>query len=131
MVIHVVEIHGTEFKPDFLKIMKGQYVEWRVSDKKISPEDLAKPKTHILSFFDGAQHVESPALKRGSKQDTFKWLFKFGKRLGNPLLRPLTEKQEPGNLMVEVKCEIYSRMKGRMEVVDPQPKKVYPPLRII
>ena len=54
IVIHVVEIHGTEFKPDFLKILKGEYVEWRVSSKKIDPDDLAKPKTHILGFNDGA-----------------------------------------------------------------------------
>lgn len=54
IVIHVVEIHGTEFKPDFLKILKGQYVEWRVSSKNIGPDDLAKPKTHIIGFNDGA-----------------------------------------------------------------------------
>jgi hypothetical protein len=121
VVIHVVEIHGTEFKPDYLKIMKGQYVEWRVSNRNIQ-DDLGKPKTHIIGFNDGAQRVESHPIRRGSKQDSFKWLFKFGKRLGNPLLRPMTEKEEPANLnlIVEYNCEIYSRMKGRIEVIDPQ-----------
>jgi hypothetical protein len=33
----------------------------------------------------------------------------------------MTEKEEPANLnlIVEYNCEIYSRMKGRIEVIDP------------
>ena len=28
--VHTIEIRGTEFKPSFLKILKGQTVEWKL-----------------------------------------------------------------------------------------------------
>ena len=68
----------------------------------------------MIAFFDGAQNVESPTLKPNVLSH-FRWTF-------DECVAPIQSHMKgPRSLTVDYKCQIYSWMKGRIEVVDPNP----------
>ena len=77
-----------EFIPSVLRIEKGSTVTWRV---------YSSARSHIL-FFDEIC-VESPKLEPGHRNDSFSLNF-----------------QDVGTF--EYSCCIFSRMRGKVEVID-------------
>ena len=102
---HIIQIKNDFFYPCFLKIERNSVVEWRVSVDNMEQNENSlfffASRSHVISFSN--LNAETKPLTKNS--DGFKVRF-----------------LEPG--VYNFRCQIYTRMRGRIEVVDHRPNKV-------
>jgi len=98
---HTVHVKGANFEPAYLKVERGSIVEWVVLPQTPTSDprefDIESRQSHVIAFSD--LPTESPVLR---EHQSFRVRF-----------------LERG--VFNYQCQIYPRMKGRVEVVDKQP----------
>lgn len=110
-MIHNVHILNDKFEPAYLKIQRGEVVQWSLGSSESTQNDDSKSslyhcgkRMHVISF--DTLNEESEPLKE--EKDTFKVrFFQTG--------------------LFSYRCSIYTRIKGTIEVFDPHQKSFSPP----
>jgi len=99
-----IEIKDKTFKPDYLKVERGSIVQWIMCNDAIESNEnslyFEKSRSHVIAFDSIADESPRLSLSKDGKETTFRMQFK---NLG----------------VFTYKCQIYTWMKGIVEVVEP------------